>query len=63
MIKKKEDLKYYIVEDLNRFGNVKPSLRDWLLHNEVWYIFHFIRHLRYVEYYKEKNKQDRLRLA
>ena len=63
MIKKKEDLKYYIAEDLKRFGNVKPSLRDWLLHNEVWYIFHFIRHLRYVEYYKEKNKQDRLRLA
>lgn len=31
-------------------------MKDWLLHNEVWYIFHYIRHLRYVEYYKDKNK-------
>lgn len=42
--------------DLQRFNNRKPSLKDWLLHNEVWYIFHYIRHLRYIEYYKDKNK-------
>lgn len=49
------DLQYYLSEDLKRFGK-KPNIKDRILHNEVWYIFHYIRHLRYVEYYKDKNK-------
>lgn len=56
MIRTKDDLKYYIDEDLKRFNGKKPSLKDWILHNEVWYIFYYIRHLRYVEYYEDKNK-------
>ena len=52
----RETFRYYCSEDLKRFGNKKPNLKDWLLHNEVWYIFHYIRHLRCVEYYKDKNK-------
>ena len=59
MYKRKEDeisLSDTMQADLQRFDNRKPSLRDWLLHNEVWYIFHYIRRLRYVEYYKDKNK-------
>ena len=56
MIKTKEDLKYYLEEDLKRFGGRKPGLKDALLHNEVWYIFRYIRHMRYVEYYEGKNK-------
>ena len=56
MIQSKKDLKYYLSEDLKRFNNHKPNIKDWLLHNEIWYIFHYIRHLRYVEYYKNTNK-------
>lgn len=56
MIRTKEDLKYYIDEDLKRFNGKKPSLKDWILHNEVWFIYHYISHLRYVEYYEDKNK-------
>mgnify|MGYP004502263283 CR=1 FL=1 len=47
---------YELAEDLKRFDNHSPTLKDRILHNEVWYIFHYIRHLRYVEYYQDKNK-------
>lgn len=49
-------LAYNIAEDLQRFGNHRPTIKDYILKNEVWYIFHYIRHLRYVEYYQDKNK-------
>ena len=49
-------LSYELSEDLKRFDNYKPTLKDRILHNEVWYIYHYIRHLRYVEYYQDKNK-------
>ena len=52
----KTDLIKILSSDLKRYGNHAPTLKDWLLHNEVWYIFNYIRHLRYVEYYKNKNK-------
>lgn len=55
VIQSKQYLNYYLEEDFKRFGK-KPSLKDRILHNEVWYIYHYIRHLRYVEYYKDKNK-------
>ncbi|WP_294453599.1 DapH/DapD/GlmU-related protein [uncultured Bacteroides sp.] len=55
MIQTKKDLLYYIEEDLKRFNGKKPKLIDWLLHNEVWYIFNYIRQLRYIEYYRNKN--------
>lgn len=45
-----------LLTDLQRFDNRKPSLKDWILHNEAWFIYHYIRHLRYVEYYEDKNK-------
>ena len=55
MIQSKNDLKYYLKEDLKRFDNKKPNIKDWILHNEVWYIYQYIRHLRYIDYYKNKN--------
>lgn len=58
MIQSREDLIYYLLEDLKRFNNNKPDLKDRILHNEVWYIYHYIRHLRYVEYYKILNVQE-----
>lgn len=51
MIQNEHDLKYYLFEDLKRFGNKKPTLKDKILHNEVWYIYYYIKHLRFVEYY------------
>lgn len=56
MIRSKQDLKFFLSEDLKRFDGKSPTIKDLLLHNEVWYIYHYIRHLRYVEYYKGKNK-------
>lgn len=56
MIKTKNDLKQYLLEDAKFVGFWKPSLKDWLFHNEYWYIYHFIRHLRYVEYYINSGK-------
>lgn len=52
MIKNRQDLKEYLHRDLIRFNNKKPNLKDWILHNETWYIYKYIRQLRYVEYYK-----------
>ena len=40
--------------DLQRFGNKKPNLKDWILQNEIWYIYHYILHMRFLEYYKDR---------
>lgn len=50
----KKKLLHYLNEDLCRFGNTAPSFKDLVLHNEVWYIFNYIRHIRYIEYYQKK---------
>lgn len=55
MISTKKELKLILKEDLKRFNNQKPSIKDWILNNEVWYIYHYILHLRYIDYYKNKN--------
>lgn len=55
MINNKADLKFYLSEDLKRFKK-KPTIKDWILHNEVWYIYHYQRYLRLVEYYKNTGK-------
>lgn len=52
MIRNQQDLKFYLAEDLLRFNNKKPNFKDWILHNEKWYIYKYLKHLRYVEYYK-----------
>lgn len=57
MIKTKSDLKQYLAEDLKRFGNRKPTVKDWLLHNEVWYVYKYIKNLRYLEYYETTNNK------
>ena len=50
MIKNKHDLNYYLTEDKKRFAS-RPTVLDRILHNEKWYIYHYLRHLRFVEYY------------
>ena len=56
MIQNRQDLKFYLAEDKKRFSNV-PTIFDWILHNEKWYIYHYMRHLRYVEFYKNKKSK------
>ena len=49
----KTELSECLNADLRRFVH-KPTLKDRILHNEVWYIYNYIRHLRYVEYYQDQ---------
>ena len=48
-------LKQILQADLQRFNNRKPFIKDRILHNEVWFIYHYIRHLRYVDSSKAQN--------
>lgn len=58
MINNKADLKRYLHSDLDRYDN-KPKIKDWILHNEKWYIWQYIKALRFVEYYlNTKGKRD-----
>lgn len=50
MIQSKRDLNEYIAQDTLRLGG-KPKLKDWILHNEKWFIYKYIVALRHVEYY------------
>ncbi len=58
MILTQKDLQRYLAADLSRLGR-KPTLKDWLLKNESWYIWRYIRTLRHVEYHL--NAHHRLR--
>ena len=52
MINNRKDLKTYIREDKNRWRALGfPRLKDWILHNEKWYIHQYLVALRHVEYY------------
>lgn len=44
-----------IKADFERFNNYKPNIKDLLFQNEIWYIYHYILHMRYMEYYKDKS--------
>lgn len=54
MILSKNDLNNYLLADLSRYKGYKPNLKDWIIKNEYWYIYHYIMHMRYVEYYLKK---------
>lgn len=58
---RKECLKHTLAEDLKRFGNKRPGVKDLVLHNEVWYIYSYIRHLRFIEYYGAKIHSGRVK--
>ncbi len=61
MIKSRSDLEMYLKMDFARFAK-RPNLKDFLLANEVWYIFHYQRHLRLVEYYSNTKRSKLLYL-
>ena len=52
MIQTKQDLYYYLSEDLKASGGVKPKFKDRVLHNEKFYRYSLLKELRYVEFYK-----------
>lgn len=60
MIKTKEDLQRYLQSDLDRYFNKQaataPGFRDFILRNEVWYIWSYIKCLRKLEYYLNNAK-------
>lgn len=60
MIKNRNDLRAYLQADKKRYVEGFPVGKDWILHNEKWYIYHYIRHLRYVEYYQQKKSVCKL---
>ena len=38
-----------------------PTIKDWILHNDKWYIYRYIVALRYVEYYLNTGRKLDLR--
>lgn len=50
MIRTRADLRHYLSADLARLGR-KPSLKDWVLKNEVWYTWRYMVVLRHLEYH------------
>ena len=50
MIQSKEDLKKWLKQDLSNFSDSPVGFRDFVLGNERWYVYHYIKQLRYVEY-------------
>ncbi len=55
----KEEYKLKLNEDLKRFGK-RPNLIDWFLRNEKYYIFHYIKRLRRIEFYRDSAGVNKL---
>ncbi len=55
MILSKNDLNYYLLADLSRYEGYKPNLKDWIVKNECWYIWHYMKILRKLEYHLNSN--------
>lgn len=49
-ISSKDEFKYFLSKDIERRGG-KPRFVDYILHNEWWYVYHFLYHLRCLELY------------
>lgn len=59
MITNRQDLKDFLSEDLKRYNNEKPTIKDWILKNEKWYIWQYIKTLRHLEFHL--NNKHKLR--
>lgn len=57
MISNKQELKEYLRQDLARYAGNAPRLRDWILHNEKWYAWQYVKALRHVEYYTNTGRK------
>lgn len=58
MINNRLELKRFILADLARYGNCPPKIKDYILKNEKWYIWQYIKALRHVEYYINTKKKN-----
>lgn len=47
----KRELKEVLQRDLERYEGKAPSLKDRLVNNEGWFVYHLIKHIRYMEYH------------
>ncbi len=47
-------------EDLARFGGKNPGFKDRILHNETYYIWRYIYHMRHIEYHQDKGSIHKL---
>lgn len=56
MICSKSDLHNYLLQDLDRIGR-KLTIIDYLLGNDDWKFYKYIKHLRYLEYYTNCNNK------
>lgn len=56
----KQELKKIFQQDIARYGGRRPSLKDWFVHNESWYLYHIVEYVRYMEYHKGKGGWHRL---
>lgn len=56
----KTDLDAVLKEDLSRYNNIRPSFKDWLISNESWFLFNFMRHVRFLEYYSNRKGWKKL---
>lgn len=62
MINNKKDLDFYLEADRKRMMvSGLPVLKDWILHNEKWYIYRYLVALRHVEFYINSNKRNDIR--
>ncbi len=51
-MKTNPELHTFLSKDYARFNEYPPSLKDRILHNEIYYIWKFVYHMRYIEYYQ-----------
>lgn len=56
----KQKLDEIILQDIARYGGKQPNLKDWFVHNESWFIFRLVKHVRFQEYHKGKGSWHRL---
>lgn len=51
----KKELHDILSADLKRFAGKRPGLKDRLLQNEAYYLWNYIKHMRYIEYHQDKS--------
>ena len=50
----KRDLHTCLKTDQGRYPKGLPTIKDWLIKNESWYLYQYVRQMRYVEYYQNR---------
>lgn len=55
MIKTRKDLKIYLSEDKNRY-KINFSFYHPFIYSETYYVYRYLRNLRYLEYYLNNNR-------